>query len=210
LGGAVVGAISDVSASFYNPGGLILADSLDFSFSISVLERRSLELDRGLAGPADLANERIGIVPSLVGGAIWSAESGRHVVAYSVIMRDRTRSSASRLVESVPAGFDLIGTHLSFLRESTERWGGVSWAYRPAPHVGLGATGYIANRSDRRELRVVLAGTQDGAGLVSTRRRDFDYQQISAIGKFGLLVDYPSAGLGVTVTTASRRLSGSE
>ena len=35
LGGAVIGSVNDVSASFYNPGGLAMADSLGFAISLS-------------------------------------------------------------------------------------------------------------------------------------------------------------------------------
>ena len=48
LGGAVIGAVGDVSAAFYNPGGLALVDSLGFAFSINVLEHRSTTAQGGV------------------------------------------------------------------------------------------------------------------------------------------------------------------
>ena len=53
LGGAVIGSISDVSGTFYNPGSLALAESLPFALSASVYEYENILLEDG-AGTAAL------------------------------------------------------------------------------------------------------------------------------------------------------------
>ena len=208
LGGAVIGAVRDVSASFYNPGGLALADSLGFAFSISVLERRRTTIEGGINSGDNLSNDAIGLAPSMIGGALQGPERADHVVAYSFITRERTSNSISTLRTAAPSGFEAFGSQATLEREVTERWGGLSWAYPLGPRLGVGATGFVSVRSGERNVRVVVAGSREREGLVSTRRRDFDYEQFSFIGKLGALLEYPSFGLGFTLTMPSLRIAG--
>ena len=187
LGGAVIGAVSDVSAAFYNPGGLALADSLGFAFSISVLEHRRTTADGGVVGSEDVSSDRTGMAPSMLGGAIQGPSLGKHRLAYSLITRQRSRVSASELVINSTPTFETLASHLSVEQSATERWGGVSWAYALRSSVGVGATAFVSSRSDVRSLRVSVVGSESGEGLVSTRVRDFGYEQYSLIGKLASL-----------------------
>ncbi|MGD8700654.1 MAG: hypothetical protein PVJ43_15265, partial [Gemmatimonadales bacterium] len=47
LGGAVIGSVNDVSATFYNPGGLSVAENVSFLLSTNVFERTSFRLEDG-------------------------------------------------------------------------------------------------------------------------------------------------------------------
>jgi hypothetical protein len=47
LGGAVIGSVNDVSATFYNPGALALAEDLAFAVSADVFEFSSVTLEGG-------------------------------------------------------------------------------------------------------------------------------------------------------------------
>ena len=47
LGGAVIGSVDDVSATFYNPGALGLADDLAFAVSTNVFEYSLVSLEDG-------------------------------------------------------------------------------------------------------------------------------------------------------------------
>ena len=65
LGGAVIGSVDDVSGTYYNPGALVLASNLAFSFSTNVFEVESLRLEgRGGEG-IELGSSRSGIRPPL-------------------------------------------------------------------------------------------------------------------------------------------------
>ena len=93
LGGAVIGSVNNVSAVFYNPGGLAMADSLGFALSLNVFERTSTTAERGSGAEDDVSTSHTGVAPSMLGGAINGPESGTHVFAYSLITRERIRSS---------------------------------------------------------------------------------------------------------------------
>ena len=104
LGGAVIGSVNDVSASFYNPGGLALADSLGFAISLNAFERTSTTAEDAVGGD-DVSISRTGVAPSMLGGAIKGPESGTHVIAYSIITRQRFRNSISEVVTGSPPRF---------------------------------------------------------------------------------------------------------
>ena len=72
LGGAVIGSISDVSGTYYNPGSLALAESLPFALSTSVYEYQNVVLEDGAGGGVDLAPTRTGVRPSLLAWTIPS------------------------------------------------------------------------------------------------------------------------------------------
>ena len=64
LGGAVVGSVNDVSAAFYNPGGLAMADSLGFALSLNAFEWASVTVELGSASEDDLSTSRTGVAPT--------------------------------------------------------------------------------------------------------------------------------------------------
>jgi hypothetical protein len=49
LAGAVIGSVDDVSGTFYNPGSLVLAESLPFALSASVYEYEKILLEERVA-----------------------------------------------------------------------------------------------------------------------------------------------------------------
>ena len=208
LGGAVIGSVNDVSAPFYNPGGLAMADSLGFALSLNVFERTSVTAEDAVGGQ-DVSVARTGVAPSMLGGAIRGPESGRDVIAYSFITRQRVRNSISEVVTGAQPGYESLAGHLSVNRDASERWYGVSWARAVRPNFGIGATGFFVTRFDSRATHLTLAGSQAGQGITATRVREFDYDHYAFIAKFGALLNYGSFAAGLTLTAPSLGLAGS-
>ena len=208
LGGAVVGSVQDVSAAFYNPGGLAMADSLGFALSLNAFERSSVTAELGSASEDDLSTSRTGVAPTMLGGAINGPESGRHVVAYSLITRQRVRNSISAVATGAPPGYQSLVSQIGITRRAVETWGGLSWAYAARPNFGIGATGFVSVRSDSRAARVGVAGNQADEGLSASRTREFDYDHFAFIAKFGALLDYESFAAGLTLTAPSLGVYG--
>ena len=208
LGGAVIGSVNDVSAAFYNPGGLAMADSLGFALSLNVFERTSVTAE-DVFGGEDVSLSRTGVAPSMLGGAIRGPESGRDVIAYSFITRQRVRNSIAEVAVAAPPGYETVAAEISVNRDVSERWYGVSWARAVRPHFGIGATGFFTTRFDARAGHLVVAGSQAGQGVTATRVREFDYDHYGFIAKLGALLNYGSFAAGLTVTTPSIGLFGS-
>ena len=70
LGGAVIGSVSDISATFYNPGGLATADSLSFAIAAQVRDNEKITLIDGAGEGIDLSTSRTGVVPSILAGQL--------------------------------------------------------------------------------------------------------------------------------------------
>jgi len=208
LGGAVIGSVNDVSAAFYNPGGLAMADSLGFALSLNVFERTSTTAEDAVGGE-DVSISRTGLAPSMLGGAIRGPESGRDVIAYSIITRQRVRNSISEVATGAPPGYESLAGQISVQRDVSERWYGMSWARAVRPNFGIGATGFFTTRFDSWAGHLTLAGSQAGQGITATRVRDFAYDHYGFIAKFGALLNYESFAAGLTVTAPSIGLAGS-
>ena len=54
LGGAVIGSVEDISATYYNPGALGLARELAFAITANVFERSGVVLEDGGGNGVDL------------------------------------------------------------------------------------------------------------------------------------------------------------
>lgn len=209
LGGAVIGSVNDVSATFYNPGGLAMADSLGFAISLSAFERKATVVEDAVAGE-DVSLSSTRVASSMLGGSIKGPESGRDVIAYSIITRQRARNSVSAVVIGTPTlPVEALAGEVSVKRNASERWFGVSWAHAVWPNFGIGATGFFTTRFDKRASNLTLAGSEAGQGVTSTRVREFDYSDYGLIAKFGALLDYGSFAAGLTLTAPSLSLFGS-
>jgi hypothetical protein len=204
----VIGSVQDVSAAFYNPGGLAMADSLGFALSLNAFERTSTTADRGSGGKDDVSTSRTSVVPSMLGGAIKGPESGSHVLTYSLITRERVRSSISEVVTGAPPGYQSAVGQVGLNRRVSENWAGFSWAHAVRPNFGIGTTGFVTMRFDSRASRIGVAGNQAGEGFSSSRVREFDYDHYGFVAKFGALLDYESFAAGLTVTAPSLHLYG--
>ena len=211
LGGGVIGSVNDVSATFYNPGGLAMADSLSFAISLNVFQRTETTVEGEVLGREDLMVSHTGLAPSMLGGAIKgpTAEGGSHFFAYSLITRQRSRYSISDVKIGAPAGYETLASHVSLRRNASEQWAGISWAHAIRPNFGIGVTTFVSMRHDSRAMWAEVAGSQAGEGVVASRLREFEYDHYIIIGKFGALLDLGSFAAGLTLTAPSARVYGS-
>ena len=155
LGGAVIGSVSDVSATFYNPGALPLALSLAFAVSANVFEVSGVALEGGGGEGVDLGTKRSGLRPSLIAGTIGRDLLGKDVLAYSAITRTKGTQDLQGFTllsgADIPAGLlldDFVGLVL-LEGEFSDTWTGLSYARAFGTHFGVGLTWYAAFRSQR-------------------------------------------------------------
>lgn len=214
LGGAVIGSVDDIGASFYNPGGLALADSLGFAFGLDVFQLESLKLENAAGVGIDLSDQTSGFVPSIIAGTITTRFLGDNLLTYSLLTRQRDRNdSKARFIlgpEGSGSGGGISDLFINLRSESsfTEIWGGLSWARKLSPTFGIGGTWYVAYRDQRRTTTVSAEALEGAGGLVDISFRDFDYNNIRTLWKGGLFAKSGSVSAGLTVTTPSLKISG--
>jgi len=216
LGGAVIGSVNDVSATYYNPGALSRAENLSFAVSTDVFEVNAVILQDGGGNGIDLGRSSSGLRPSMIAGTIVDSLFGGGVIGYSAMNRVKGSQDFSGLVARGEEDLDpeleitdLIGI-IRFEGAFSDFWAGLTYSHRIGSHFGIGATGYLASRSQRRRresLAEVLA--TDGTAAIDVDIAGGNYSSLRLLGKFGAFVEFGEMTAGITVTTPGMQLKGS-
>ncbi|MCL7985228.1 MAG: hypothetical protein M8872_08255 [marine benthic group bacterium] len=216
LSGSVIGSVGDISGTFYNPGALGVAGDLAFAISADVYEYESVTIEDGAGRGIDLGTTRSGVRPSLIAGTFTRTLFGQDVLAYSILTRARSSSDISTEIISsgpeIPPELDLdelVGVGRvdgSF----NETWVGVSYAHPFSSSFGLGVTGYVAHRTQRRRTEgIVEALAFDGSPSVDIDVRGGNYSTFRTLAKLGGYFTSESFSAGLTFTTPSLHIAGS-
>ena len=216
LGGAVVGSVVDISASFYNPGALALIASPDLIQTSKVIEATGLTVEGD--GQADLALDdvRLNLAPGFFGGLAPFKFLGRHILGYSIFQRHsfkatlRTIEVGSDELLDPPPGFEDFLGELRIGSDMSESWFGLSWAAPLGTKLGLGVTQYLTVRSRKSEIYgLIEAYSPLGAAGISIADRRYSYWNYDLLWKIGVSAEWQGWSLGLAVTTPRVNLFGS-
>ncbi len=209
LGGAMIGSVENVSAVYYNPARLVLADSGDLEISGSAYRMYQVTLKNALGTGRDLTTTVVGSAPSLVAGTIPVGDQRDRRLAYSVLFRqDFDVVLELRGPVSLPGLLGDATARLNFEENAGEVWSGLSYAQRLGARVGLGASVFATYRTYRSRRSFVTASETIGEYGVALQRDDFDYTQVGVLAKIGLGGNAGDWRWGVTATTPTVRLTG--
>jgi hypothetical protein len=213
LGGQVVGSARDLSATYYNPGGLALAESPDFLLSVQAFSMRTFST-KPVDGGSFLATSRTDYetFPGFVAFSFprsWLGE--RTQLAFSLLTRQQLNLRIDqRFAGSTSARAGQFGLETLFDTRTHEQWGGLTLSHRFSDRFGLGATFYGVYRGQRSRWEQSLQlAYPDGGGVSALVVDDFDYSHWRMLGKVGLAWEGTSTRLGLAVTTPSAGLFGS-
>ncbi len=213
LGGAVVGSARDLSATYYNPGGLALVPTAEILLAGNVLNYTRYD---AITGPEQqkLSSSTFGLSPSLFAGEVPSNVVGNNRVAYSFLTRQETdfrlqgRGSVTGDFE-IP-NLNLLADNLQVEQSMGEHWFGVTYSRRATPHVGFGATTYLAVRNQEIQiLNFATALGNNNRAAVAIQNRQFKYQDWAVLWKIGVATQFEGWDLGITVTTPRLSFAGS-
>jgi hypothetical protein len=214
LGGLVVGSVVDLSATYYNPGALAHVSNPGLILTTDAWELVGITLETGVGDEFDLNSTRLRAAPRIFAIQVPSNES-KSKFAVSVLSRHDfdLEVEAGTVIprDSIVSGATDFGASAEVTRRArlAEGWAGFTWAYPLADRVGLGATGYIAIRSQRirRQLTASAVDTL-GNGTATIDYDDLSYWNVRALAKVGLQFNLAPVHLGVTVTTPGLSLFG--
>ena len=211
LGGSVIGSVSDMSATYYNPGAIALFPEASLLLSAKGYEYSQQVIEGGAGDGRDLTSSSIKPLPDLVASSLPLDWLGEQSLAISILVRKRLDTDIRARGEVDPATpGGLAAAELFTTNELDEFWGGITWSTRLSEQIGFGITTYLAVRNqDRRTqyLEEELKSTGDVANSISIN--EYSYQHYRLLWKAGIGFNLNPLTLGATITTPGVGLFGS-
>jgi hypothetical protein len=215
LGGLVIGSVSGLAGTFYNPGSLPLIDQSEIILASKVFEYYGTVLKNLAMTGRDLSYSDLAQAPTMLAGAIKLRGLGRHWLGFSYLTRQRvdfdisgTGTESLNLIPSAP-GPQNVAVNYQLSERITESWWGLTWAYRISPSLGVGVSQYVTIRVHHLDVE---AGTEaslpDGHVAQASGSTTSYYLNWRLLWKAGVIWDSPRLTLGATLTTPSLSLYG--
>ncbi len=210
LGGAVVGGISDLSATYYNPGSMAFTTDSALILTTHSLQAYAISMNGAFGTDATLSSSSIKAAPGIFAIRLpkWL---GEEQIAISYI----TRYDFSFEAETInPTPYSNSKTSYSangasVFEELSEYWPGVTWSKAISDNIGFGATLYIPYRSQRASNQAVIQRIDSvGEGSSIILFENYNYYNLRALIKFGASFKIEPLMLGITVTTPSINIFG--
>jgi hypothetical protein len=215
LGGAVIGSSRDLSAVYYNPGGLALVDQPDALLTGYVFELDNIKYKNVLFEDAEVSSTRFDGVAGLIAGQVPFGFLGTSKLAYSYLTRHnleyRFREGGAAPGSSYPSAgtLDTVSASFDYDTRLREYWGGLTWS-TPFDRYGIGISLFVANRSQRMSYGTALTATaEDGEVSALSSSRAYSYYDWRLLSKIGVSTSFERWNLGLTITTPSLHLFGS-
>jgi len=213
LGGAVIGSVNDMAATYYNPAALALFPTPEILLSGKVYQYSALSLTNGAGPGKDLTSSTIEAAPTLFAGSFTFDWLRDHTLSYSILTRQRMnfgiegRRGGTRDSDQ---GEELVAGELIANQELSDLWIGLTWAVKLSPNIAIGVTPYLSVRSQKTRKHAYTE-IIDQVGNVSAAiiTQQFEYKNYRLLAKAGLGANFDPLTLGLSITTPSLSLSGS-
>lgn len=212
LGGAVIGSVSDMAATYYNPAALALFPAPEILLSGKVYQYNALTLNNGAGPGKDLTSSKIEAAPTLFAGSFTFDWLGNHTLSYSIL----TRQSMNFGIEGRRGGIrdtesseELVAGELIANQELSDLWIGLSYAVKMSSNLAIGITPYLSVR-DQKTRKHAYTEILDPLGNVSSAiiTQQFEYKNYRLLAKAGIAANYDPLTLGLTITSPTLSLSG--
>lgn len=215
LSGAVIGGVTDMSATFYNPGTLGYIEDPELLLSANAYQIETLKIKDGGGDDVDLTSSQFNLLPNMLAGAFKKSWLGKNKLAYSFLTRHRfdaeVKGTTTDRVDILPdPGDEDFAGALTAEIGAKELWAGVTWARALSAKVGFGVTTYMSFRSESGVSEIFAQALTDSGDMALVLDVDnFSSTVYSLLWKAGLGIDLRPITLGITVTTPNVRLFGS-
>jgi len=211
LGGTVVGGVTDLSSTFYNPGAISRARDSKLVLTTSAVEISRILIAEGAGPGSDLSSTQAGSAPSMFAARITGDWLGKNSMAVSFLTRyDFKMNSSQRIVSDTDffpnaAGPGAFTGELKLDTDLGEQWYGATFARPVARNTGIGISPYFVYRSQRFRTQLVsqAVATQGVNGGSITTIDEYTYWHVRTLFKIGVAIEARPFSIGFTVTTPS-------
>ena len=205
VGGQLIGGVSDLSATFYNPGALSLRNESSYLLSTESVqwEVLSTEPQPGIA-VFDTSSSTFGAAPSLLAGVLprWLGENNR--LAWSFLTRQNLDVRIGQRISDPVSGAAASAAESYLDQRVEEDWAGLTIARPLSGSVGVGLTWYGVYRGQRTRKELSLqAVAANQASQTTSGVVDFEYSHYRTLAKLGVAWQTPKWHAGFSVTTPS-------
>lgn len=213
VGGQVIGGVSDLSATFYNPGALALrSDDSHYLLSTESVQWERVSTTSTRPGPDvfDTSSSTWGAAPSLIAGVLPRWLGSDTSLAWSYLTRQKLDLRLGQRLTDPFVGWEHSASEAYQDQRITEAWAGLTVSRRLSESVGLGLTWYGVYRGQRTRFELsAQALAADGHTLAISGVTDFDYSHYRTLAKAGLSWHTRDWDAGLSLTTPSLGLFGS-
>jgi hypothetical protein len=210
LGGLVVGGISDLSATYYNPGSMAFIKDSTLILTTHSIQAYIISLDHAFGTENKLASSSMNISQSIFAFRLRFKWFGKNQIVVSYLTRYDFNFNAQEIVVSPYAYNQKKSTANEVLvyLDLAEYWPGITWAHKISNIVGLGATLYIPYRSQEIRNQLLFQARDSLKNNSTIIFEDYSYFNFRALIKFGVSIDLKPLMLGITITTPSMNIFG--
>ncbi|MCW8806059.1 MAG: hypothetical protein OQK56_06315 [Ignavibacteriaceae bacterium] len=216
LGGAVIGSVSDLSATYYNPGAIALFPDVKFILSAQVYQLNNYKVKNGAGEGRDLEYSSIVPSPSFVAFNINFDFLGNDRLAVSILTRQNTKVEFStRIIDSIDViesspGKENFAGGLNYNKDFNDVWGGITYSTKISEVFGLGFTGYFAYKTYTNSNQIILEALKTDGDIASyTNIYNYKYNNLRTLLKAGIGINLSPLTIGITVTSPSANIFGS-
>ena len=215
LGGAVIGSVSDLSATYYNPGAIALFEDIQFILSARVYQYEKYTVEDGAGEGIDLDFSNITPSPSFIAFDIDFDFLGNDKLALSILTRQSANFEfITRIIDSLEVigsspGKEHFAGGFEIEKIFDDFWGGITYSTKLSEMIGVGLTGYLAYISHRVRSEIILQALTSSDEIASfTDINNTRFNSLRALFKFGVGINLDPLTLGFTLTSPSLQISG--
>jgi hypothetical protein len=211
LGGVVVGGISDLSATYYNPGSMAFVKDSTLVLTTHSIQAYLLSLENAFGTGISLTSSSVKTSQGIFAFRLRFDWLGDNQIVLSYISRYDFSFNVQE-AEITPFASTKVNynsTDVLAYEDLAEYWFGATWSKKISNFVGLGATLYFPYRSQKIRNQVITQkrdSTNTNSSIIIFE--DFSYKNVRTLIKFGLSIDLTPLMLGITITTPSINIYG--
>jgi len=205
--GTLVGGVSDLSATYYNPAACALLERPRFVFNLTSIELANIDVAGGAGPGLDFDQLIFDIVPAMVAFHVGAHEQEGNHFAFSFLSRHDSDFDLGVSEESVSAASPVAEAGFGRVKQRVvEYWVGGSWSRRVARRVSVGVSPFFAYRAQRSRRTLSVEDLAPGISRAAFVGREQEYNHTRLLAKLGLAWRPGAWELGATLTTPGVKL----